>query len=234
MHPHVVFEALGYGIGFQVFRRMRRGDFLSRDRRLLVIVAAVVGALLGAKILAWAMDPVALWHGRHDPRVWIEGKTIVGGLLGGLIATEWTKKALGIHQSTGDLYAIPLTIGIAIGRIGCFLTGLADRTYGELTSLPWGVDFGDGLRHPTQLYEIIFLAGLLGVLLRQRRAGFEDGDQFRLFMIAYLAWRLLVGFIQPAETLLGLAAIQWACLGGLFYYGRHVAGSMTIRGDAPV
>jgi prolipoprotein diacylglyceryltransferase len=52
-----------------------------------------------------------------------------------------------------------------VGRIGCFLTGLADNTYGTPTGLPWGVDFGDRIhRHPTQLYEIAFLMILIPLL----------------------------------------------------------------------
>jgi prolipoprotein diacylglyceryltransferase len=93
------------------------------------------------------------------------GKTIVGALVFGLISVELIKRYIGLRESTGDLYAIPLALGIAIGRIGCFLTGLSDDTYGTPTSLPWAVDFGDGVpRHPTQLYEIIFLLALIPFL----------------------------------------------------------------------
>ena len=61
---------------------------------------------------------------------------------------------VGITHSTGAYFAPSLAIGIAIGRIGCFLSGLEDYTYGTPTTLPWGYDFGDGvLRHPVQLYE---------------------------------------------------------------------------------
>ncbi len=47
------------------------------------------------------------------------------------------KRIAGIRSRTGDLFAVPLCVGIAIGRIGCFLAGLADDTYGKPTSLPW-------------------------------------------------------------------------------------------------
>jgi len=95
------------------------------------------------------------------------GKTIVGALVFGLISVELFKRYIGVHQSTGDLYAIPLALGIAIGRIGCFLTGLSDNTYGTPTNLPWAIDFGDGIpRHPTQLYEIVFLLALIPILYR--------------------------------------------------------------------
>jgi hypothetical protein len=93
------------------------------------------------------------------------GKTIVGALIFGLISVELIKRYIGVRQSTGDLYAIPLALGIAIGRIGCFLTGLSDNTYGTPTNLPWAINFGDNiLRHPTQLYEIIFLLLLIPCL----------------------------------------------------------------------
>jgi phosphatidylglycerol:prolipoprotein diacylglycerol transferase len=138
---------------------------------------------------------------------------------------------MGIRESTGDLYVYPLMLGVAIGRVGCFLTGLADDTYGVPTRLPWGVDFGDGVpRHPTQLYEIAFLALLafsLGVWGREPR---ERGGLFKLFMAAYLGWRLAVDFIKPADaTLLGMSAIQLACLAGLAYYAPHLPRLLARR-----
>ncbi len=232
LHPHPVFEVLGYALGFQLFLALRRrnGDVLATGQRPLVVLAAIAGAIMGSKILAWLIDPAATWTQRADVQTWFAGKTIVGGLLGGLIAVEGTKRVLGITQSTGDLYALPLCIGIAVGRVGCLLTGLADRTHGTATSLPWGIDFGDGIaRHPTQIYEMLFLIGLASLLLVQQRRPHEPGDQFRLFMVGYLAWRFVVGFIQPAPEFLGLAAIQWACAAGLVYYARHVPRLVAFR-----
>ena len=86
------------------------------------------------------------------------GKTIVGGLLGGLIGVELTKRLVRWKHSTGDDFVYPLMLGLGLGRIGCFLTGLDDHTYGTPTTWFTGVNFGDGVyRHPTQLYEILFL-----------------------------------------------------------------------------
>ncbi len=78
---------------------------------------------------------------------------------------EPTKKWIGVRQSTGDSFVLSVLWGTAIGRVGCFLTGLSDRTYGIATTLSWGIDFGDGVaRHPTQLYEIGFLIALFFAL----------------------------------------------------------------------
>ena len=112
-----------------------------------------------------------------QPRLLLGGKTIVGGLVGGLIAVESVKRLRGIRVATGDLLALPLVLGIAIGRIGCFLSGLEDQSYGIATGLPWGVDFGDGIaRHPTQLYEIVVLAGLGAMLIVRAR---HDRNRWR-------------------------------------------------------
>ena len=125
----------------------------------------IAGAALGSKLLFWLEDPRLTLQNLRNPAYLMGGKTIVGALIFGLISVELIKRYIGLRQSTGDLYAIPLALGIAIGRIGCFLTGLSDNTYGTPTNLPWAINFGDGIpRHPTQLYEIAFLLLLIPIL----------------------------------------------------------------------
>src|SRR5438105_1736343 len=92
-----------------------------------------------------------------------------------------------------------------------------ERTpYAGATSLPWGVDFGDGVRrHPTQLYDIAVLLLIAIVFLIRRRHPWTGGRMFRLFMLAYLAWRFAVEFIKPREALaMNLSAIQIASMLG--------------------
>ena len=222
IHPHILFESLAYVLGFAAYRhlRQRHGDSVSDHNRWSVIVAAAVGAAVGAKLLYWLEDPWLTLEQWRNPLYLIGGKTIVGGLVGGLIGVEITKRWIGVTTRTGDLFAIPLALGIAIGRVGCFLTGLADGTYGNPTSLWMGIDFGDGIpRHPTQLYEILFLVLLAATLTRIARHPPHTGDVFRLFMVGYLGFRLVVESIKPTPTLgLGLSTIQWACVAALVYY----------------
>ncbi len=240
LHPHIFFETLSYFVAFRVYLSVRRrfGDSLAILIRWVVIAAAVSGAAIGSKVLYWLEDPRLTLANLHNPAFLMGGKTIVGALIGGLAMVELVKHLIGLRTSTGDLYAIPLALGIAIGRIGCFLTGLADNTYGTATSLPWGIDFGDGVRrHPTQLYEIVFLLMLIPVLyvvLRQiplrsdtpsieKNSHFFSGDAFKVFMIAYAILRLLIDFIKPyPRLLLGLGGIQWACVAILLYYAPDI------------
>lgn len=218
LHPHPVFETLAYLVGFGVYRlaRGRRGDFLSTPDRWTMIVAVVLGAVVGSKLLHHLANPSQWSEIAANPILLLGGKTIVGGLLGGWIAVEGTKRLMGVTRRTGDLYAIPLCLGMAIGRVGCFLTGLDDHTYGVATDLALGVDFGDGVpRHPTQLYELGFLL-LLALLLLTPDANRREGTRFRVFLGGYLAFRLVVDGLKPYdEVTAGLQGIQLACLAGL-------------------
>jgi len=226
IHPHVLFELLAYFIGFRLYlsERRRFGDRVDSPRRMWVVAAAALGAALGARVVFLLECPAETLAHLTDAAYLLSGKTIVGGLTGGWLAVEGAKKLLGLAGRTGDLFAIPLAAAIAVGRIGCFLTGLGDRTYGDPTALPWGIDFGDGVRrHPTQLYEILFLALLIVVLARLRRRGAREGDLFRGFAVGYFGFRLLVDFWKPAECRgLGLTSIQWVCLGALAVCGPDI------------
>jgi phosphatidylglycerol---prolipoprotein diacylglyceryl transferase len=221
LHPHLVLETLGYCVGFRAYltRRRRQGDHLADEARWSIVTAAVVGAVVGSRLLFWLEDPAATLAALRDGQGLAAGKTLVGALVGGWLAVEVVKRRLHIAEATGDLFAMPLAAGIAVGRIGCFLSGLPDGTYGTPTSMPWGLDLGDGIpRHPTALYEAFFMSGLAAALEVVERGG-RRGDAFKVFMTSYLGFRLAVDTLKPdARLALGLTAIQWACIGGLTYY----------------
>jgi prolipoprotein diacylglyceryltransferase len=230
IHPHWVFESLAYTAGFYLYRRLRRqrGDVIDSRARRWVTTAAIIGGFAGSRLLSAFEDPLVLVDHWRQPHLLLGGKTIVGGLVGGLIAVESVKRLRGIDVATGDLLALPLVLGIAIGRIGCFLSGIEDESYGVATRLPWGVDFGDGIaRHPTQLYEVVLLAGLGALLALVARTAIPAGDRFKLFMVGYLGFRLLIDFIKPAVRVGGLSAIQWVCLAVIAYYAPHVPRLLT-------
>lgn len=228
IHPHLVFEALAYFTGFQLFlrqRRQHRADSIlpHSDDGLWLAAGAILGAAIGSRLIAWLQDPVSSFANFPDFLALMQGKTVVGGFLGGLVGVEISKKLTAITSSTGDLFAVPCLAGLITGRIGCFVSGLEDRTHGVPTTLVWGYDYGDGIaRHPTQLYEILFALVLWIIILRIRVSFIRSGDQFRFFMIAYLLFRLVIDFIKPAPFQYpgGLSGIQITCLAGLVYYAN--------------
>lgn len=223
MPAHLVLEVLAYTLGYRYYTALRRrGDVISDLARTWIFIAAATGALLGSRLLALLEHP-ALWAAARSPAELLAGKTVVGGLLGGLVGVEWTKRRLGVRSSSGDLMVYPLLLGLMIGRVGCFMAGLEDGTHGAASSLPWAIDLGDGVpRHPLPLYEIGFL-GLLWAGLRrlQARVRLADGALFKLWMVAYLGFRLALELLKPEpRPYLGLSAIQLACAAGLVYYWR--------------
>jgi phosphatidylglycerol:prolipoprotein diacylglycerol transferase len=193
------------------------GDPLDPFDRLTLVAAAIAGAGIGSKLLVWLQHPDLLRQ--VETRDLLSGKSVAGALLGGLVLVECVKRWIGVRQPTGDLYVLPLCLGVALGRVGCFLSGLDDHTYGAVTSLPWGVDFGDGVRrHPTQLYEIAFLIPIAIWAARRMRAGVMDGSIFRGFLASYLAFRVALDFVKPEpRPYLGLTGTQVAGLIGIAY-----------------
>lgn len=226
---HWVFELLAYTIGFRIYLALRRRQpdyaLSDRDSNLVVIVFAAVGAAVGSKIAYWLYDPATAFAAFPDWRALLGGKSIVGALLGGLAGVETGKWMVGIRRSTGDLMWPALLVAMLIGRIGCLFTALHDGTAGSPTTLPWAVDFGDGVpRHPSPLYEILFLAVLGSVLWRWRDRFDREGDTFRVFLVSYLVFRLTLDFLKPMPVAyFGLfSGLQLLCLAGLLYYARDI------------
>jgi len=219
---HPVCDVLAYFLGFRLYLFLKKrspGPQLSSEQNAWIFVGCLFGALIGAKLLAWMEAPGLYWALRNDPNFWFGGKTIVGGLVGGWMGIALAKKVMGITSSTGDICIYPLILGMCIGRIGCFFTGLSDNTCGIRTQLPWGVDYGDGIpRHPAQIYEILFLLGLGTILWIKRPSLTTPGLKFRWFMVGYLSFRFYIDFFKPHWTLFGgLSGIQWGCLVALVF-----------------
>ncbi len=223
---HLIFEYLAFFIGFRyyVFLRRRSSDIISSNNRLSIIIGAIFGALFFSRLIGFLENPVVHWE-----QGWIailNNKTIMGGLFGGLLGVELAKKIIGEKQSSGDLFTLPIIIGIIIGRIGCFLAGIKEFTYGIQTDFFTGMNLGDGLhRHPIALYEVGFLIILFLIIkkLKQGSLPFKNGDYFKVFMVSYFAFRFLIELIKPNTFFVfGLSSIQLLCLLCLVYYYKFI------------
>ncbi len=218
---HFICETLAYIIGYRYYSylRSKTNDPISTDHRLLIFIGAAAGAFLGSHIVGIFENPPLLVH--FDPVYFLGNKTIVGGMLGGLIGVELTKKLLKIKVSSGDLMVYPLILAMIIGRTGCFLAGLDDGTFGIPSKLPWAINFGEGIpRHPTNLYEILFWI-ILWIALKtiEKYRHLANGARFKIFLSAYLLFRFMIEFIKPDYFFsFGLSVIQLVCLAGILYY----------------
>ncbi len=205
-YPLIILSAPAAAVGLAC--RDRNALILTPRQRIGLSLGAFCGAMIGGKL------PFALadWHGLLSGRVWFEsGKTIVFALVGGYFGVEFMKRRLGVVVKTGDGFAVPVAAAVGIGRLGCFAAGCC---HGTATSLPWGVDFGDGVRrHPTHLYECAFHISAACVLAALKRRGLFKNQLIKLYILAYLNYRFATEFIRPEPVLaFGLTGYQWAAL----------------------
>ena len=224
---HLVFETLGYAIGFRYFLYLRnkQTDKINDANRVWIIIGATFGAFFFSRLVGALENPLTLIHSKHIALYLYANKTIVGALLGGLLVVEITKKIIHEKTSSGDLFVYPLILAMMIGRIGCFTSGIYEDTYGIPTNFFLGINLGDGLRrHPVTLYEIAFLALLWLLLLAiEKKVQLINGYRYQFFMTAYLTFRLLLDYIKPHYTyFLGLGTIQLCCVLGLLYYTKTI------------
>ena len=227
---HLILEYLAFFIGFRyyVYLKKRKTDVISGSNRLSIILGAAIGALLGSRLVGLLENPLIPFSQTHLIQL-LNTKTIMGGLFGGLLGVEIAKKIIGETQSSGDLFTLPIIVGIFIGRIGCFLSGIKEFTYGSATSFFTGMDLGDGiLRHPVSLYELVFLVFLFFILKAiQDKKKAENGLLYQYFMISYFTFRFFIEFLKPnVFYILGLSSIQILCVLCLLYYRKTIQQSI--------
>jgi prolipoprotein diacylglyceryltransferase len=222
---HLILEYLAFFIAFRYYVILRRksDDSISSLNRLSIILGAVIGALISSRLMGYLEHPVPI--SSANILQLLNAKTIMGGLFGGLLGVEISKKLIGEPQSSGDLFTFPIIVGIFIGRVGCFLSGMNEFTYGKVTSFFTGMDLGDGLkRHPIAFYELVFLVIIFIFLKKiQKQTRLVNGMLFQYFMILYFSFRFLIEFLKPNEFLVfGLSSIQILCLICLLYYHKTI------------
>jgi len=242
MHPEL-FNIFGYSIstfglmlaiaflvGSWIAGVRMEEEGLDREQASTILIYIIVGGILGSK-LYFAID-VSLRDGRSFSELFFsrDGITWYGGLILGTIVGAIGCRIHGIPIKTfADCAAVPVAIGQAIGRIGCFLVG---DDYGRATNLPWGVRFPEGAPpidvpvHPTQLYEVAWLLPVAGFLWwRRKRSPFLFGEYLALNGLGRIViehWR-----VNPAVAL-GMTEPQWIGaglivlgLGGFLYFSAR-------------
>jgi hypothetical protein len=216
---HTVFDILAWTTAAAlgaIVRKWRLSGTIAR-------VASQVGPGYAGAILAGALPGAWLagsFNTLHEAAATLS-HSIAGALAGAIVAVEIYKLRFGIRISTGAMFVAPFAAGVAIGRWGCLFAGLPDDTYGTPTTLPWGVDLGDGIaRHPVQIYESLSMAGFLAVFLLALgfRRPWAATTGFYVMAGWYGAQRFGWEFLKPYPAVFGpLNVFQLICLGLMIY-----------------
>lgn len=183
-----------------------------KRRYYLLQAITLAGAIIGAKVVVLMGDhqwPLVPLSGVGD--VFRAGRSIVGGLLGGFLAAETAKPLLGYTLPPNDRFAAVLPFSLAIGRVGCFLSGCCRGTPCD----GWlAVTYSDGIaRHPAQLYEAAFQLAVGIVLMVLVRRRFLQGRLFALYLVSYGVYRFLSEFIRETpHVLAGFSVYQAFCV----------------------
>lgn len=187
--------------------QVRKGAKISSDT---LFNAAIVGIPSGI-IISRLLHVIDLWdYYSQNPGLIIGGSglTAYGAILGATLGI-WVYSRLGKFQFGyfADLLAPAVILAQAIGRVGCTINGCC---YGLPTSLPWGIVYTNintyaplGIPvHPTQVYEIIYLLVIFGVVLRLKGRLQPDGSLFLVYLGLYSLWRLGTDFLREGTPFL--------------------------------
>lgn len=198
-----------------------------RDSRLVLIyIAALAGAFLGAKLVYLAAEGWLHWHDENRWLILATGKSITGALLGGYAGVEIAKRLLGYRGVTGDWFALIAPLGIMLGRVGCVLHGCC---LGVACQPAWFTvhDATGAARWPAAQVEFLFnaIALVLLALLKWRKV--MPGQLFHLYLIAYGLFRFAHEFARATPQILGpisgyqIAALALVVLGGVRFWQRQ-------------
>jgi phosphatidylglycerol:prolipoprotein diacylglycerol transferase len=199
----------GIFVSIALWSRVARRD----SRLVLIYIAALVGAFLGAKLVYLGAEGWMHWHDANRWLVLATGKSITGALLGGYAGVEIAKGLTGYTRATGDWFAIIAPVGIMFGRIGCMMHGCC---LGRVCEASWFTvsDSSGGARWPAAQAEFLFnLLALVTVLILRGRRVLPD-QHFHLYLMAYGLFRFVHEFWRDTPPLLGpFSGYQLAALG---------------------
>jgi phosphatidylglycerol:prolipoprotein diacylglycerol transferase len=197
------FTLAGYLGGLAVFVVFAQRCGFSRREVLWLGLAAVVVGGLGARLAQHLLGGGSLLSTEAG------GRTIVAGVLFGWLGVEVAKRLLGVRTSTGAAFALALSLGEGIGRIGCHFNGCC---FGREWDGPLAVWQSGAWRFPVQLASSAFALGLFFVLW-SLRGRVESGALFRLYLVAFAGGRFFLEFLRGSSPSYGpLTVAQWVCL----------------------
>lgn len=218
---------LGFIIGYYILRYLlkKKNIAMTEDEYDSLIVYIAVGVLVGSRIFYFLFynfgtllaDPLLFF------KIWEGGMSFHGGLIGVITAGYiYCKRFKKDFFALADLAVIPVILGLGIGRITNFING---ELYGRVTSLPWAVDFGDGPRHPSQLYEAAKCFVIFGILWIMKNKELKKGTLFWTFVTLYGFFRFFIEFVREPDPQLGFVLFNFLTM------GQVLTGIMVIVGS---
>lgn len=199
--------ALSFWVGILLAARRARARGVDPDRVYDMSIVLILAAVVGSRMLYILthrsdyrsfLDVIALWQG---------GATFYGGFVAALAgALVYLRLRRIPFFLMADVCAPSIALGLAITRVGCFLSGCC---FGAPTDSILGVVFPAGCPagyhspgiplHPTQLYSAVFDLALAGIVLAADRRSPFTGFAFALLSVLYGLGRFGLDFLRYYE-----------------------------------
>ncbi len=244
VYYYMIFNLVALILGFAMTLMAARRSKIDVRSLKVIVAAGILGAIIGSKlIMLTGIQWMELLTDGHLPLD--NSKSVVGAIIGGMLAAWSTGKWLGNKSSILDLCAVSLPLALAVQRIGCLIAGCC---HGMITNMPWGITYAPGSKpyleqqqtgllttdasaslsvHPDQLYTV--LAGLtIAFLVWKTRTYWKSpSGKFIFSVLLLLTFRFVEEFsrfhFEPQQWM-GLEMIQWkimfimAVLGLVLYF----------------
>jgi phosphatidylglycerol:prolipoprotein diacylglycerol transferase len=184
-----------------------------------LVIAGIIGSRITWVLSHWSeidspVDIVAVWQGGLQ----FSGGFIAAVIVGFPTVRRWSRP---VRWWNLDGYAYGLTIGMAIGRIGCISVG---EHFGRASSWLLAVRYDGGSTrepavigqtfHNTAIYEMLWLTVFFAILtwfvVRHRMV---PGRLMGLFCVVYGVIRFSTDTLRVNDNrFLGMTGAQWMCL----------------------
>lgn len=246
LSPHGIGIAVGYAIGGTLMARRAERWGISRDDVWNMLMRAVVGVIIGARLFYVVGHFGDYWPNVLDiVKVWEGGVVFYGGVFGGILfAYPYMRKHNLAFWSVMDAAAPGFPVGLIFGRIGDIIVG---DHLGGASTLQFAFLFtSPNVAHPnpapacfisgchqTALYDLWNVIVLLPlVLLLDRKRRWPPGFLIMFTATWYGSVRFFVDFARDAKTYLGLRGTQWVSL-ALFVMGSVYLFRLATREGGP-
>lgn len=187
----------------------------------------ILGAIIGSRILNYI-----LFYSEYNSfieifKIWQGGLEISGGFIGAFILGYIYIKLNKLKfWKTADILTIPITLGIALGRIACII---GDGGHlGKQTTFFLGTQVNNQILHYTAIYSFIAMSILFFILLYLRTKKLFRGFLFTFTLIYYGITRFLIDFTRADPTYYGLTFAQYICI-ILFIIGTVILINKTFK-----
>jgi len=182
---------IGWGVAYQIFTsKFPKNESVKFAR--LIFWGVFISSWIGAKLFFMFTSPSGTLSGVNFLDFWTGGGFVFyGGFLLSLIFLGVIKIIYRKFDFNHLAPMVPaLVFGHGIGRVGCFLAGCC---YGKITTFFLGVKVQDQFRHPTQLYEALFLFSLGYFYVKTK---LHPKQQVIIYFLSYGLFRFVLEFFR--------------------------------------